>query len=469
MRRALGVLALLAAGWGAFGAAGELSAQAPDTLRLSLATALEIAEGNNPTYRQANNSALLNGVEMRTTWLDQILPRADLTLFNTAYTGNLSRIARDNFGNPIQNPGAEWVYFSSTTQSLDLSWNLQGLSLFQAHKKQALVNEDRDLSAVRALTGLQLQVQRLYMKALEQRELLRAEEELVEARRIDLDVAQRLFSLALRTRVDVLNAELAIEQQALALRQQRAAYEKALLSLRTQLGRDDVETIVLADEPLPIFDPSGLRAAALVSSALEVNPELRQSRVAVRSARLGLSEQKNAWWPQLAMGISVSRQAQTPQSKSLFDVTFNEDLDSRFYLQLSVPMFNGFFRNREATERASVDLDNRREAERDTRLRIEETVRSQLLELGNQWESLRLADRSLEIAGEALRLAREEYRLGTRSFEDLRSSFEKEAETRRQVISARHGFVDALLSLEEAVGVRVRASGAGSSLGAGGR
>ena len=33
-----------------------------------------------------------------------------------------------------------------------------------------------------------------------------------------------------------------------------------------------------------------------------------------------------------------------------------------------------------------------------------------------------------------------------------RSSFDQEAETRRQVIQARHSFVDALLSLEEAVG-----------------
>ena len=40
-------------------------------------------------------------------------------------------------------------------------------------------------------------------------------------------------------------------------------------------------------------------------------------------------------------------------------------------------------------------------------------------------------------------------------FEDLRSAFDQEAGTRRQVISARHSFVDALLSLEEAVGTRI--------------
>ena len=49
--------------------------------------------------------------------------------------------------------------------------NIRGRSLFQAHRRQSLTNEDRDLTAVRALTGLQVQVQRLYMDVLEQRDL----------------------------------------------------------------------------------------------------------------------------------------------------------------------------------------------------------------------------------------------------------------------------------------------------------
>jgi outer membrane protein TolC len=70
-----------------------------------------------------------------------------------------------------------------------------------------------------------------------------------------------------------------------------------------------------------------------------------------------------------------------------------------------------------------------------------------------------LAERSQQIADEALRLARGEYRIGTRTFEELRSSFVSEADIRRQVITSRHSFVDALLSLEEAVGTRVRGGG----------
>ena len=428
-------------------------AQAQEVLTLN--RALEIAERRNPTYRQAVNSVELNSSDMRATWFQQILPRADLTLFNTLFTGNLARRATDNFGNPIERPEADWVYFSSTRQALNLSWNFQGASLFQAYRGQKLANENRDVAANRAITGLEVSVRRFYMDALEQGELMRAEEELVQARRVDLDVAQRLFSLAMKTRVDILNAELAIEQQTLSLRQQQAAFEQAKLSLRQELGEDELGAFTLAEEALPIFDPSSLDADALVMTALDVNPELRGSRLAVDQATLGFKQSRSSWWPNVAVGMTVSRVAQSPAGEALFDVSLDEELESNFYLQLSIPMFSDYFGNRQDNHRAEVELDNSREAEREVRLRMEGTVRSAVLELSNQYESLRLAGRSADIAQEALRLAREEYRIGSRTFEDLRSSFDQEASTRRQVITARHSFVDALLSLEEAVGTTV--------------
>ena len=212
----------------------------------------------------------------------------------------------------------------------------------------------------------------------------------------------------------------------------------------------------LVEEGLPIFDPSGLDADALVERALDVNPTLRQSGVALERASLGLAEERDAWWPRVALGVSVFRRAQTTQGGALFDPSFDRDLESRFFVQLEIPFFNGFFTQRQRTAQATVALRNERETDREARLDLEKTVRGAVLTLGNQWETLRLAERSGQIATEALRLANEEYRLGTRSFEDFRVSFENEADTRRQIITAGHAFVEALLRLEEAVGSPVR-------------
>ena len=271
--------ALIAAGILAPG----LAAQSADSVRLTLARALDIAEGNNPTYRQASNNALLNGIEMRTTWFDQLLPRMDLTLLSTAFTGNLQRVAFDNFGNPIANPAADWNYFSRTTQQLRLTWNVRGASLFQGHRRQSLTNQERDLGVVRALTGLQVQIQRLYMDALEQRDLMRAEEELVAARQIDLTVAERLFSLAMRTRVDVLNAELAVEQQALFLRQQRAAGIKFIASTDAGIPGVAHHDLVAGLEAFGKFaglSPADLLRSATSEAAIALGLEAETGRIA---------------------------------------------------------------------------------------------------------------------------------------------------------------------------------------------
>jgi outer membrane protein len=431
-------------------------AQEPSGLRLTLDEALALAAGENPEVRRATNSAELNGSEMRSVWLDQLLPRAELTLFTTSFTGNLQRQAFDNFGNPIADPSAQWNYFSRTLHRLNLAWSFQGPSLFQTHRRQTLLNEDRDVAEERVLTEVQIEVQRRYLDALEQRALLAAEEELVEARRIDLDVAQRLFSLALRTRVDVLGAELAVEQQLLAARQQQTAHTRALLALRTSMGYSETRPVEVVETALPLFDPSGFDAAALYARALETSPVIGQSEVAVETARLGLAERKSAWWPRISTGFDLYRQSFAGEGDAIFDPTLTGSLESQFFLQFSIPVLGGVFRQGMEQQRASVELANRREDDRAARLELEATIRGALLDLEDQWTTFRLTERSNEIAGEALRLAREEYRLGTRSFEDLRSSFQQEAETRRQVITARHGFFDAFLALEQAVGGSLR-------------
>jgi hypothetical protein len=88
-----------------------------DTLSLTLNEALRLARTTNPAYRQAVNEASLNAVESRTTWFGEVLPQATLNLFGTNFYGNVRRRAQDNFGNPIENPAADWVYFSETSQS----------------------------------------------------------------------------------------------------------------------------------------------------------------------------------------------------------------------------------------------------------------------------------------------------------------------------------------------------------------
>lgn len=458
MRRALGGL-----GAAALLAALPLGAQEQgDTLVLSLEDALAIAQGANPAVLRAENDLGLNGPETRSTLFGQVLPSMTVNLLNTGYRGNLQRQGLDNLGRPLENPEASWIYTSSTQQGLSLNWNISGLSFLTARDRQSQSNAQRELALLSAQSTLGTEVHRQYWDALEQQELLEVELALADARQRDLEAADRLYSLARATRVDVLQAELALEQQRSSIQQQRSAYEQALLTLRTTLGDTDLPPIRPESGLVPVFDPSGLDEDVLVARALGDNPQIRSAEAGVEGARIGVSEATEWKWPSVSIAYNWYQYRQLEETEALFELGYDPDrVQSSFSVQVGLPFFNNYFQNKSQEAQARVALDNQRESLKETRLQTEQEVRSQLITLRNQRETLRLAERSLEIAEEALRLAREEYRIGTRTFEQLQDAVEQETTARRQVITSRYGFVDALIALESAVGGPVRAGAGG--------
>jgi len=428
-------------------------AQQPDTLVLTLAQGLEIARRNNPAYQRAVSALELNGPESRAALVSGILPSVRLDLLNTGYTGNLTRRATDNFGNPIANPNSEYVYFSNTNQGLSLDWMLRGPSPWYELREMRLANEGRVLGEETAGERLRLDVQRAFYDALEQEELLAAERAIAGATRMDFEAAQRLFELAFRTRVEVLNAELQIEQQQLTVRRQQGARDQARLALRTLLGQADLPPVRPAPTDVPLFDPAELDEPALIRRAVAASAPVREADVQLRVAEEGVRQSRTSYWPQLSASFRVGRFDQAPRTGSLFSLGgFEDQLYSSFGVNVSFPLFTNFLQNRVAMARAEVQRDGQEDALRAARLEAERLTRSGLVALGNAWDGLRIAERSLAIATEALELAREEYRLGTRTFEQLQQSVASEATVRRQVIQARYGFADALIDLEAAAG-----------------
>lgn len=429
------------------------AAQPPDTLVLSLERALGIARLGNPTYRQAVNALGLNAPERNAAWADDILPSLRLNVLSTGYEGRLTRRSVDFFGNPIANPDAAYVYTSDTQQGLSLRWQIRGPSLWNRRERLDATNGDRTLAQAVAGEALRVELHRAFFDALEQEALLAAERSTADSWRSDLEAVQRRFELALRTRVDVLEAELQIEQQGLAVRRQEGRRDHARLALRAVLGDPGLPPLRPAETPPPLFDPAGLDEEALVTRATTASAPVRQADAALRSAEVGVHEGRARYWPTLSATFDVGRFVQDQDSRSLFRLGgFGGEMFSRFAVRLSLPFFDDVLGNRLAIARAAVERDNADEALRRARIEAERAARSALGALREAWEVVRIADRSVAIAGEALELAREQYRLGGGTFEQLQRSIRAGADARRQRIEARYRFVDALLALEAAVG-----------------
>ena len=433
------------------------AAQRGEPRVLTLERALEIARRNNPAYRRAANRLELNGPETRAAWTSGILPALNVNLLTTGYRGNLQRRATDNFGNPIANPEADYVYFSSTTQGIGLTWQLSGASPWYRLRRIGAENRERELDEELAGEALRLTVTRAFFEALEREELLDAERRIADASRMDREAAERLFALALKTRVDVLQVELQVEQQQLAIRRQQAARDQARLALGSRLGQSTLPEVHPVPTELPLFDSAELDERALLAVAVDGSAAVRQADAALRSADIGQAESRSLYWPQLTASFNLGRFVQSPSTGSLFDLGgFRDEGFSNFYVGVSLPFLNSALANRRDISRTQIARENGEEELREARLDAERQARSALVELRNRWNEAVIAERSFAIAVEVLELAREEYRLGTRTFEQLQESLRSEADAQRQLIQVRYGFVDALLDLEQAVGAPVR-------------
>lgn len=433
--------------------AGQQTADA-----VTLAEAMSIANVDNPSVKQATNQLALNEPERWSYLFGQLLPRVSANLFSTGYDGNITRRATDDFGNPVSSPISDWVYFSNTRQSLAFTWTVNGPSLFNDRRRRKNTLESREVGVDQARWTLGAQVQRQFFEAQEQMALLEVEEALLDGRRVDYESAQLRFEVADASQVDVLDAEVQVAQQQIAIEQQRGQYDQALLTLRQTLGGADIGT--LAEEPLPVFEPRALDADALVRMALDQNPSLRNARVSLEDAQIGVEESGESWWPTLDLSYSLSRFAQDREADAVFDFGYNEtDVGQNFRINLSWNAFSNFFGMRQEQAGARVQLANQEIALDEQQLQVEADVRSNLVALQNAWRTLEIAERSAEIAQQSTALARTEYGLGLRTFEELQTTVEQEASSRRQELTSRYAFVDALLALEESVGSVVRPGG----------
>jgi outer membrane protein len=420
------------------------------TRSLTLEEALEIAGRNSPGYRQARNEIELAAPEARVA-AGRFLPA--LTL-NSGTNQSFSRftIAEDIFGNPVDNPNVQTSYTSGSSQGLQL-----GLTLFggaRNHRRaEARADAARRVTAAEVqLTGLTAGVERSFFEAQHRRELLALEEELLGGREMDLEATRRLFSLASRSRTDVLGAELELSQQERAIQDAGSEYRKALLALRNLLGDPDLGDFTLAPAGLEIFDPAALDPELLVSAALERNPRVRTEEARVDASRAQLAVAGSSRWPTVSVSGGVTRSTFGPDQSALFDVMPRDRSGGNLSLNVSFPLFQRFEPGLNIA-RAEISLLNARESLRQTGLDVEEAVRARLIDLDNAFRALDFEERSRALAEERLRLTREEYRLAGRRFEDLQGAVRAAADARRRSLAARYAFVQARVTLEETVGM----------------
>lgn len=480
--------------------AGQARAQqAPASLTLD--EAIQLARQNNPDYLARANDEATADVVVREAY-GSLLPSASVNggmrwedqgqVFLGSLTGSDLGVDRT----PAQ------VY---SNYSVGLSYQLSGATLFNLGRQQAA--RRATAATVRAAAAtLELQVTQAYLTAMRSRdgvelarqELARAEENLRLAQaRVDVGAAIGMEATQAevergRAEVDLLTAE--------------TTHESNKLFLLQVMGVELDGTIELATS-FDVVEPQWTQEQ-LTELAIRNNPQLHATEANLGAASAGVKMAKSSWFPSLSMSAGWSGFArQVLDEESLVDrarsalanqrnacqltndlytllpnppaptdcsqFVLTPDAEQRILDQnrqfpfdfqnqpfgvtvnLSLPLFQGFSRQRQIEE-ASVAEDDARLRLRGERLRVRTSVATRYLTLTAAYRAVGLEQRNTELADQQLRLARERYEVGSATFLELMEAETLKARADRAYLLAVYAYHEALALLESEVGQPLR-------------
>ena len=345
------------------------------------------------------------------------------------------------------------VQSSRSQQVASLGLSLDFRSLLQ-WRQQGVQAESREIDAASELQTLRSTVRRAFLDAQERQVTVDLETELLEMRRRNYDTASRLFALARRERLDVLEAELDVTAQEEVVRQALASLSNALLALRNAIG--DPELAIDAVEPVEMreLDPARLHEEEIVRAALESGPRIRQQQSQIEVAQRQVSLVRAQWLPTLRFGVNTGRtELDRGGGGAFLQPNPSSDWDRNISIDLTFPDIGRHFEVQNSARARQLDVRNEQEQLRQVRLDVEEDVRSVLVSLRSDYGSLDLQQRRAGLADERFQLQLESYRLGSGTFMDLQNASEQAASVQRTLLQRRYQLERALVALEQTLGM----------------
>ncbi len=469
---------------------------------LTLEEAVRLARENNPGFK-----SVANNLEAA-VWGERESYSGFLPTVNTSITGqylapgipSTGIYTGEDFG-----IGSTDYYFSG--YDLTIGYSLSGSTFFNVGSARA--NRSATEAGISAAEfNLESAVTAQYLIALRARDGVEVAQRVLERAEENFELAQARVDVGAVIPTDGKQAEVERGRAEVTLIEAESLFRTEKLRLVEQIGVQPGDEFELVSE-FGIFQPTWTRTA-LVSRAMEIHPQLRayqaqenvgkaqvrqawssyfpslnlQARWSGRARQIGdeqylVGQYRNAvagqqancqFWNEVSGGLSSPLSgypedcagivASPEQEQAILDRNNVFPFDFRseplsLYVQVSVPIFQGFSRHRRVEEARAMAEDARYNL-RAEELRLETAVTRAHDELLTAIQVVEIEVRNREVAEEQLLLVRERYGLGAATFLELLEGQTSMAEAERDSLNARYRFHGALWALEAAVGERLR-------------
>lgn len=475
------------------------------SVTLTLDEAIASARNNSPAYRRVLNDADPARWNVRSSTASLFLPTADVgTSFSYSGAGSQQIL------------GTQFQQSSSTLGSgynISLNYSLSGRTLTapaQARAQARAVDEDINYASVQLRTDITQQ----YLLALQNEAQVRVAREQVSRNNDFVRLAKARYDVGQATLLDVRQAEVVKGTSDVTLLRSQQAAANAKLELFRRMGVPlpaPVEEIALTDS-FPVAPPAW-SLQELLATAQQQNPVIRAAAARRQAAGSNVSAARSEWFPRLSFsagwngftqqytnidsrvantltsaqsgfaGCQENNQIRTSAGLATIDClganglinpttldpaveqairdqnsVFPFDFTSqpfRAQVSISLPIFTGFNRSLQIAQAKAAEADAR-ESEREQALLVEQGVRSGLLAVETEYQSIGVQEAARQAARDQLRLAQDRYRVGIGTALELADAQAALQRAEGDYINAVYGYHSAVAALEAAVGRPLR-------------
>lgn len=309
--------------------------------------------------------------------------------------------------------------------------------------------EAEDARLLRQIQDVVFEVKKAYHSVLEKRRLIDVASESVKSFQQHLERAKVYHKAGVRTRFDVINAEVELSNSNMELLRAKYSLKKARVDLEQILGikpnqgsytlyNDEVNIDNIIETMPPV--PNTLNN--LLQVAIDQRPDITQLKRITEAAEANLVRVKGDYWPSISAEASYN---DYETDLSLYKDSWEVGVGATWQL------FSGLH-TKGAIAEAQGRLRENIAQLLDLKLTIVKEVTDSYLQTDENRESVQIALQTLELAKENLQLAQKRYQSGAYDVIEFNDAQLRLTKTRNELVVTYYGYLTALASIEHATG-----------------
>lgn len=368
---------------------------------LTLESAVKIALENNYEIKIATNNLTIGKTNVAIGNAG-MLPTVTATVLDNNSIQNSSQTRQDGTETELDN-----AKNNSLTYGVGLDWTIfDGLRMFtrleQLKELQKLGEAQLKLTVITRISD----VNAAYYNLVQQQQQLAALDTTIVISNQRLTLAQNRFTIGKASKLEVLNAQVDLNTDQVALLRQKELYANSKILLNQLLARDVATDFKVIDE---LEVDALLLLPELRALAEKQNPQLESQIINKRVAELELKQIKAARYPTVRVNSAYNF---SESQSSLGFVAQSQSRGLNYGFSASLNLFDGFAQNRNE-KIAKIQIENSKLNIDQQNLALNSQLASSYQTYLTNLELISLEEKNESIAKQNLNITLDKFRIGT--------------------------------------------------------